>query len=140
MRCVAIDDEPIALSIIEQYCNRLGGIELLTFTDPIEGMERIKLSTPDIVILDIEMGDINGLELARTLPAGVGLIFSTAYAQFAIDGFELNAVDFLHKPFAFSRFERAIQKVSLLKSINTPPDSEITVKVEYHSVMSTPRT
>ncbi len=137
MKCVAIDDEPIALSIIEQYCKRLEDVEIVTFTDPIEGLKCVCNSSPDVVFIDIEMGDINGIELARKLPQGVCLIFSTAYAQFAIDGFELNAVDFLHKPFAFSRFERAIQKVANLKSLSQKTiatNSDITVKVEYHSV------
>lgn len=137
MKCVAIDDEPIALSIIEQYCKRLGGIELSTFTDPIEGMEHVNSSMPDVVLMDIEMGDINGVELARRLPEGVALIFSTAYAQFAIDGFELNALDFLHKPFSFTRFERAIQKTIHIRSLESNSlnaDNEIVVKVEYQSV------
>ncbi|MFI3259708.1 MAG: LytTR family DNA-binding domain-containing protein [Rikenellaceae bacterium] len=137
IRCIAIDDEPIALSIITQYCNRRGEIELSTYTNPIEGMEVVRRELPDLLFLDIEMGGVNGVELARELPMGVSLIFTTAYAQFAIDGFDLNAVDYLHKPFAFSRFERAVerveQKIELMKS-SAADDDEITLKVEYQSV------
>lgn len=110
IKCVAIDDEPIALNIIQEYCNRLGNIELQCFTSPIAGMECIRTTKPDIVFLDIEMNSHNGIELARELPRDCCLIFTTAYAQYALEGFEVDAVDFLHKPIFFNRFERALSK------------------------------
>ena len=140
MKCIAIDDEPMALNIIAQFCKRMGDMELSTYTNPLAGWEQVKRTRPDIVFLDIEMGGVNGVELARALPAGVFLIFTTAYAQFAVDGFELNAVDFLHKPFSYMRFEKAVQKAvrlrSLLNMAETPVmnEEEITVKVEYKNV------
>ncbi len=140
MKCIAIDDEPMALNIIAQFCKRMGDMELSTYTNPLAGWEQVKRTRPDIVFLDIEMGGVNGVELARELPAGVFLIFTTAYAQFAVDGFELNAVDFLHKPFSYMRFEKAVQKAvrlrSLLNMAETPVmnEEEITVKVEYKNV------
>ncbi len=140
MKCIAIDDEPMALNIIAQFCKRMGDMELSTYTNPLAGWEQVKRIRPDIVFLDIEMGGVNGVEMARELPAGVFLIFTTAYAQFAVDGFELNAVDFLHKPFSYMRFEKAIQKAvrlrSLLNMAETPVmnEEEITVKVEYKNV------
>ena len=140
MKSIAIDDEPMALNIIAQFCKRMGDMELSTYTNPLAGWEQVKRIRPDIVFLDIEMGGVNGVELARELPAGVFLIFTTAYAQFAVDGFELNAVDFLHKPFSYMRFEKAVQKAvrlrSLLNMAETPVmnEEEITVKVEYKNV------
>lgn len=136
MRCIAIDDEPMALSIISQYCKRYGDIELVTFSDPIVGIEQVRATLPDLLFLDIEMGGVSGVELARTLPKGTNLIFTTAYAQFAIDGFELNAVDFLHKPFAYTRFERAVAKVKQVIANREPDEqgAEIVVKVEYQNV------
>lgn len=140
MKCIAIDDEPMALNIIAQFCKRMGDMELSTYTNPLAGWEQVKRTRPNIVFLDIEMGGVNGVELARELPAGVFLIFTTAYAQFAVDGFELNAVDFLHKPFSYMRFEKAVQKAvrlrSLLNMAETPVmnEEEITVKVEYKNV------
>lgn len=130
----------MALNIIAQFCKRMGDMELSTYTNPLVGWEQVKRIRPDIVFLDIEMGGVNGVELARELPAGVFLIFTTAYAQFAVDGFELNAVDFLHKPFSYMRFEKAVQKAvrlrSLLNMAETPVmnEEEITVKVEYKNV------
>ncbi|MFI3304745.1 MAG: LytTR family DNA-binding domain-containing protein [Rikenellaceae bacterium] len=136
IRCIAIDDEPIALSIITQYCNRRGGIELSTFTNPMAGIEQVRQTMPDLLFLDIEMGGVNGVELAHNIPNGVNLVFTTAYAQFAIDGFELNAVDYLHKPFSFARFERAVERVEqrIQMTQNLAKDDEITLRVEYQSV------
>lgn len=140
MNCIAIDDEPIALDIIQQFCLRNGDIRLTTFTDPVKGLQQVKDTRPDLVFLDIEMGGINGIEVARELPAGTFLVFTTAYAEFAIDGFDLNAVDFLHKPFSYSRFERAIEKVKRLQDLQRLQagpiftDEEITLKVEYKNV------
>lgn len=140
MKCIAIDDEPVALSIIRQFCQRSGDIELSVFTDPLEGLKRIKEMQPELVFLDIEMGGINGLDVAGQLPAGTFLVFTTAYAEFAVDGFNLDAVDFLHKPFSYSRFERALEKVKRLQELQRLQarpvfsDEEIMLKVEYKNV------
>ncbi len=136
MRTVAIDDEPIALTIIEQYSQRFSGIELECFSDPIKGIAEVMRNPPELLLLDIEMGVANGVDVARSLPSTTKLIFTTAYAKFAIDGFELNAVDFLHKPFSYSRFERALHKakeqIAANKSEQT--SSHLTIKSEYQSV------
>ena len=110
LKCIAIDDEPIALNIIESYCQQHGEIQLETFTSPQEGMNRIKEISPDIVFMDIEMTGYSGIELAKELPADSALIFTTAYANYALEGFDVDAVDFLHKPYFYERFCRAIQK------------------------------
>ena len=110
MKVIAIDDEPIALEIVRRYCERSGGIELQTYSSPRSGMQRIREWQQDVVLLDIEMSGTSGIELARQLPTSCCLIFTTAYAQYALEGFEVNAVDFLHKPFFYERFERAMQK------------------------------
>ena len=104
IKCVAIDDEPIALSIIQEYCKRYGDIDLQCFTSPIAGMDCIRSTRPDIVFLDIEMNSHNGLTLAKELPAGTCLIFTTAFSHYAIDGFNVDAVDFLHKPIFYPRY------------------------------------
>ena len=140
LKCIAIDDEPMALEIIANFCQRYGNIDLTTFNNPLRGMEQVKRSRPDILFLDIEMGDLNGVELARELPTGTLLIFTTAYAQYALDGFEMSAVDFLHKPFSYNRFEKAVKKaVELhnLQLLSTHPsftDECITLKSDYKNV------
>lgn len=139
MKCIAIDDERPALDIIQNFCQRIGNIEVKTFTNPLVGMDEMRCFKPDILFLDVEMGGINGVELAKKLPPGVFLVFTTAYAEYALDGFELNAVDFLHKPFSFSRFEKAIQKAVELKKLHEmqglPSDHEtIVLKAEYKQI------
>lgn len=137
IKCIAIDDEPMALEVISRFCQRYGDVKLHTFTNPVKGMEQVRSMEPDILFLDIEIGGVNGVKIARTLPPGVFLIFTTAYAQYALDGFELNAVDFLHKPFSYSRFERAMQKAVQLRTLQQQSvapvftEESITLKVEY---------
>lgn len=138
INCVAIDDEPIALSILEEYCSRIGDVVLKSFSSPVAGMEYIQQNRPDIVFLDIEMNSHNGVALARTLPAGTCLVFTTAYAQYAIDGFEVDAIDFLQKPIFFPRFERALDKARRLieskKELAERRDT-ITLKSEHKNVI-----
>ena len=110
MKCVAIDDEPMALEVIKKFAQRVGDLELETFTNPVVGIEHVKRTNPDILFLDVKMGEVSGVSLAKEIPQGTFLVFTTAFAQYAVDGFDLNAVDFLHKPFSFSRFEKAIEK------------------------------
>ena len=103
--CIAIDDEPLALLVITQFCERFGNLDLSTFSEPRIGLEEIKRHKPDLVFLDI-----NGLDIAHALPRECCFIFTTAHAQYALNGFDLDAVDFLHKPFAYERFKKAVEK------------------------------
>ena len=132
MNCIAIDDEPVALSVLARYCERMGGMELKCYSDPVVGMREVKRAAPDLLFLDIRMGEISGVELAREIPKGT--------FQYAVDGFDLDAVDFLHKPFSYPRFCRAVEKAQQLRTLREltrQPVSEeeaITVKVEYKNV------
>ena len=137
IKCVAIDDEPIALSIIREYCNRHGGIDLRCFTSPVEGMEAIRSDKPDILFLDIEMNSHNGVALARELPPDICLIFTTAYASYALDGFNVDAVDFLHKPIFYPRFEKAIDKaMRYINHTGSPtPSPGITLRADHKNVV-----
>ena len=139
INCIAIDDEPIALFIIKQFCDRKGGMEITTFCDPRIGLEEIIRTKPDLVFLDIEMNGLNGLDVAKALPVEWTLIFTTAHAKYALDGFNLDAVDFLHKPIASKRFERAVEKAMLHIGGLTEPWNEamqenIVVKQDYTSI------
>ena len=140
MKVIAIDDEPIALEIVKRYCERIGGIALETYSSPSIGMQRIRECHPDVVFLDIEMNSISGIELAKQLPPSCCLIFTTAYAHYALDGFEVNAVDFLHKPYFYERFERAIQKAQqwlhmhdLLRASKSS-ERQLMLKSEYKTI------
>lgn len=136
VKCVAIDDEALALDIIENYCRRIGNVELRKYSDPEEGLEAIRREIPDIVFLDIEMEDLNGIAIASQLPENTCFIFTTAYLKYALDGFDLDAVDYLHKPFTFARFQIAFNKA--LRRIGRRPIQTtsqcIVVKRDYNSV------
>lgn len=136
INCIAIDDEPIALSIIRQFCARKGGIRLSTFSEPQKGLEQIFQTRPDLVFLDIEMDEIDGLDIAHSLPEGCFFIFTTAYIRYALDGFELDAVDFLHKPFSYERFEKAVDKALRRIEFARKEEAEtsIVVKQEYNNI------
>lgn len=139
IKCVAIDDEPIALSIIREYCNRYGDIDLECFTSPVAGMECVKSTNPDIVFLDIEMNSHNGMALARQLPPQTCLIFTTAFANYALEGFEVDATDFLHKPIFYPRFEKAMEKARRRIRAGELPDitaaGNITLKAGHKNVV-----
>ena len=140
MNCIAIDDEPVALSVLTRYCERMGGMELKTYSDPVVGMHEVLRAAPDLLFLDIRMGEISGVELAREIPKGTFLVFTTAYAQYAVDGYDLDAVDFLHKPFSYPRFCRAVEKARQLQTLRelarqpVREEESITVKIEYKNV------
>lgn len=135
IKCVAIDDEPIALAILEEHCRNYGDMELKCFTSPVAGMECVESTHPDIVFLDIEMKSHNGLDLARSLPSGTCLIFTTAYSDYAAEGFNVDAVDFLQKPVFFPRFSRAVDKARCFMRGSLSSGRHITLKVEHKSVM-----
>lgn len=133
--CIAIDDEPMALLVIEQFCHRRGGLELTTFSEPRVGLEEIRRRKPDLVFLDIQMNSLNGLEIADTLPRECCFIFTTAYAEYALEGFNLDAVDFLHKPFSYERFEVAVEKaLRRIGARRSLPVECLVVKQEYSNV------
>ncbi len=136
IECIAIDDEPIALSIISNFCERKGGLTLSTFCEPEVGLNEILQKRPDLVFLDIEMNGLNGLDIAQSLPQECCFIFTTAYLKYAIDGYDLDAVDYLHKPFSFSRFQVAVSKaLRRIGRIHIKTTSQcIVVKQEYNSV------
>ena len=133
--CIAIDDEPMALLVIEHFCKRKENLLLQTYNEPVMGLKAIEEQRPDLVFLDIEMNSISGLEIAHLLPKECCFILTTAHAHYALEGFDLDAVDFLHKPFSYERFEKAVDKaVRRLKSkVECVPDV-VVVKEEYNNV------
>ncbi len=115
LRCVIIDDEPIARKGLKEYINDVEFLQLAgEFENPMKAMDLLLLQSVDLIFLDIQMPKITGLEFLRSLNNPPAVIFTTAYPQYAVDGFELNAVDYLLKPFSFERFWKAVLKVKLL--------------------------
>ena len=115
--CIIVDDEPPAIRVIEKFISQLKGLELIASSSiALEGLELIQQNQPDIVFLDIQMPDLTGIQLSKLIDPNVNIIFTTAYTQFAVEGFELNAVDYLLKPIAFPRFIEALEKVKKKKT------------------------
>lgn len=112
LSCIIIDDEPPAIRVLEKFTQQLKDLELLaSFTNPLEALSMIQQQQPEIVFLDIQMPNITGIQFSKLIDYDAHIIFTTAYAQFAVEGFQLNAIDYLLKPIAFPRFIEAIEKV-----------------------------
>jgi len=112
MRCLIIDDEPLAIKVIESYIEQIEGIEVVaTCSNPLEVISILNKQAVDLVFLDIEMPNLTGIDLVKTIENMPQFIFTTAYPQYALDGFNLNATDYLVKPIPFHRFLKAISKV-----------------------------
>jgi DNA-binding LytR/AlgR family response regulator len=110
--CLAVDDEPPALDVIQKHVSAVPSLELAGLcNNAVEALEKMKEHTIDLVFLDIQMPQILGTDFIRTLKNPPKVIFTTAYRKFAVEGFELNAVDYLLKPISFERFLKAVNKV-----------------------------
>lgn len=109
--CVVVDDEPLAVKMLESFVTRTDGLTLMgSWNDPVEALSRIREIRPDIVFLDIQMPDLDGLELARMIPEGTKVIFTTAFKEYAFDSYEVSAIDFLLKPIRYHKFLEAVEK------------------------------
>jgi two-component system response regulator LytT len=146
LKCIAVDDEPLALKLVETFIQQTPFLELITTCDnAVDAMGIIRETKPDLVFLDINMPNLTGMELARLLQDQAGplpkIVFTTAYNHYAIEGYRVNAVDYLLKPFSYEEFLRASSKVLQLteEANNTftaiaADDEFIFLKVEYQWV------
>jgi two-component system LytT family response regulator len=122
MKCIIIDDEPGAIDVLKRYVEQLDNLELAgTFRNPLKAVEFLKETNVDLVFLDINMPKINGLQFLRSLFTKPMVIFTTAYSEYAVESYEVNAVDYLVKPIEFERFLKAVNKVSDLKRSQPKP-------------------
>lgn len=135
IRAIAIDDEPPALKVIEKFCHDSGFIDLQkSFTQPQEALKFMKKYPVELLFLDIQMPSVNGVEWYKQLNASVMVIFTTAYSQYAVEGFNVNAIDYLLKPYTYERFLQATQKAHSLfhsKTTTTPADSSLLIRADY---------
>lgn len=139
IKAIALDDEPPALNVIKRFSQQTGFIDLIrTFSKAEEAAVYLSGFPVDLVFLDINMPAISGIEFKKRLPPQLMVVFTTAYTEYAIDGFNLNAVDYLLKPFTQERFTQAAEKARTLfqfqqQSIQQKPD-HIMVRVDYSLV------
>ena len=110
---IAIDDEPPALKVVESFCSQVDFIDLVkTFTNPHEALKYVNKFPVDLLFLDIRMPSVSGIQFRKQLSPDLMVIFTTAYSEYAVEGFNVNAVDYLLKPFTFERFIQAVSKAN----------------------------
>ncbi len=135
LKCLIVDDEPIAQNIVKGFINDTPNLEIIGICDnAMEALKILQEHTIDILFLDIEMPKITGLSFLKTLSHPPATIITTAYREFALEGYELDVVDYLLKPFSFERFLKAVNKVNC-KSEADHTTTKITTKTyEYFKV------
>ena len=111
LTCMIVDDEPLAVRLLESYVEKTPDLQLLaSYTDSITAINAVKEQKPDVLFLDIQMPNIDGMELAHSLPAETRVIFTTAFKEYAFESYEVNALDFLLKPIRYNKFLNAVEK------------------------------
>jgi DNA-binding LytR/AlgR family response regulator len=125
IKAIAIDDELLALKVIESFCAKIDFISLeKTFNKPKEALKYLEEYPVDLLFLDINMPSMTGIELFRKITQNSMVIFTTAYSEYAVEGFNLNAIDYLLKPFTFERFLQGTTKANEYFKIQQPNDAE----------------
>ncbi len=109
--CIIIDDEPLAIKLLENFVERTPVLTFIaSYTDSVKALAALKSNPVDLVFLDIQMPDMDGMELSRMVPADTRVIFTTAFKDYAFDSYEVNALDFLLKPIRYNKFVAAVDK------------------------------
>ncbi|MBK0370277.1 LytR/AlgR family response regulator transcription factor [Flavobacterium agrisoli] len=152
MKCVIIDDEPLAVDLLQDFVSKVDSLELVaTFTNAIDAVSALNQMTVDLLFLDIEMPHFNGIEFLKVLEKKPLVIFTTAYSEYAVEGFDLGAIDYLVKPIPFHRFLKAVVRAqqtfqntqtatsTIAPTLATPTTPEINpdfmfVRAEYENV------
>lgn len=127
LKCIAVDDEPLALDIIEDYVSKVPFLELVKRTEnAIEALQLVQAGGIDIVFLDIQMPELTGIQFLKIANGKASYILTTAYSQYALESYDLNVSDYLLKPIAFDRFYKAVEKVhDRLKSTTAKDNTAI---------------
>ena len=137
LNCIAVDDEPLALGLVSKFIDQTPFLNLVgRFSGAVDALKAIHSEKIDLIFLDIQMPDLNGIELARVLDKGADkprIIFTTAYNQFALEGYKVDALDYLLKPFNYEEFLRAAQKALNYAELINKPATTSTVVVEEHA-------
>lgn len=111
LNCLVIDDEPLAIRLLSDYVNKTDGLTLAgSFTSAIQALQFVEQSSVDLILLDVQMPDLTGLQFSKIINGKIPIILTTAYEQYALEGYELNVIDYLLKPISLERFLVAIHK------------------------------
>ncbi|CAD0005818.1 MULTISPECIES: LytR/AlgR family response regulator transcription factor [Flavobacterium] len=121
LKCIIVDDEPPATRILKSYVEKVSFLEEVgIFNDSLKALEFLNSNKVDVIFLDIQMPQLTGLQISRIISKDIKVIFTTAYPDFALEGFELNATDYLLKPIAFERFYQAATKLNIETKTEVP--------------------
>ena len=138
IKCIVIDDEPIARQYLSDYVTKMPQLELVaTFSKAMDAYELIENGEAGIVFLDIQMPGITGIEFIRTLQKKPAIILTTAYSEYALEGYDLDVVDYLLKPISFGRFVRAVNKAA--DRVTVPGDKMISADAKENIDAAIPR-
>lgn len=136
IKAIAIDDEPLALKVVETFSKETGLVSLeKSFSKPNDALKYINSFPVDLIFLDIHMPSKSGIDFYKELDKDIMVIFTTAYSEYAVEGFNLNAVDYVVKPFTYDRFLQAVQKANdyyhYTKATDTPKQNFIYIRADY---------
>ena len=139
INAVAIDDEPLALKVIDSHCEKTDFINLQrTFTHPTEALKYLRKYPVDLLFVDIQMPSMNGINLVKAIQQNTMVIFTTAFSEYAVVSYELNAIDYLLKPINFKRFSQAVNKANeyynYISKQNHSEDKHIFIRADYSLV------
>ncbi len=129
---IAIDDEPLALQLVTGYIDKTPGLKLIgKFDNPIDASEFLAETSADLIFIDIQMPDLSGIEFTRLLEKGPKVIFTTAFEKYALEGYKLDIVDYLLKPFSYEEFLSAVHKVQKLLQLEKKVPVNVDVNNEF---------
>lgn len=137
INCIAIDDEPLALKQIEGYISKTPYLQLAnSFDNAIQALEYLQDNQVDLMYVDINMPDLNGMEFVKSLTNAPKVIFTTAYSEYAIEGFKVSAIDYLLKPIGYADFVKASEKAKTLIELESDNTPELTQNSEFIFIKS----
>lgn len=135
IKAIALDDEPLSLELIETFCNQTDDVALVkVFTNPQEALKYLRKFPIDLIFLDINMPNLSGIEVLKEIKQNIETIFITAHSQYAVESYNLNAIDYLLKPFDFERFLVAIKKVKAKIYKEIPEEQAIFIRSNYRLI------
>lgn len=134
--CIIVDDEPLAIDLLSDHIQKVEDLKLVhTFLNPIEALQYINKNKVDLLFLDVQMPELSGIQLLKILDQEQKVILTTAYEQYALDGFDHEVLDFLLKPISFERFQKSIQKVQK-QSSKVPVSTNVSGSQDFMFVKS----
>lgn len=140
LTCIIVDDEPVARKILQEFTDQVPFLELLgKFESAMKAEEFLRTNKPDLIFLDIEMPKVSGLQMLKRTKVDSMVILTTAFPQYALDGYELDIIDYLLKPFAWHRFLKAVQKAKDYDELRTQPKNTGGLSLSYIFIKSEKR-